>query len=106
MSRHSPAYSPDLSVRPLQLGLEIGKKTFVCAAAAVGLGLALPYSLSFAFEILTYLAFLVALTEGAISVLADLFECPRFALKKSLESIESLGASVLLLIASATIQLA
>ena len=73
---------------------EAAKKTLVCVGAAVAIGMALPYSMNFAFQTVTHLGFVVALTEGGLSVVADLLDEPDFALRKVVEGTETLGAAV------------
>lgn len=83
-----------------QICLEAGKKAAVCVATAYAIAAALPYSTHFAFVTITHLAFVVAFTEGVLSVIADLLDCPNYAVKKTIEGIETLGASALLVVAT------
>lgn len=83
-----------------QICLEAGKKAAICIAAAYAIAAALPYSTQFAFVTITHLAFVVAFTEGALSVIADLLDCPNYALKKTIEGVETLAASALLVVAT------
>ncbi|HEX6980193.1 MAG TPA: hypothetical protein VF342_12925 [Alphaproteobacteria bacterium] len=80
--------------------LEAAKKTLICLGAAIGISYALPYSPGFAFEMVTYLGFAVAFTEGAISVLADWMDSPDYAVSKIFEGVQSLGAATILALAT------
>jgi|GEM_PF-2840301 len=80
--------------------LATAKKTLICLGAAIGISYALPYSPAFAFEMVTYLGFAVAFTEGAISVLADWMEAPDYAVRKIFEGVQSLGAATILAVAT------
>ena len=88
---------PEAVVFPArQLCLEAARKAAICIAAALAIGAALPYSLMFAFVTVTQVGFLVALSEGAISFLAELLGAPEYGFRKIFEAIETLGASALL----------
>lgn len=76
-------------------------KTLLCGATAAVIALLLPYSSDFALRTVTQLGFTVALAEGVLSLLADLFDAPDYARRKILEGVESLLASAVL--ASATL---
>jgi hypothetical protein len=89
-----------------QLCIEAGKKAVVCFGAAIAIGAALPYSLDFAFQTVTHLGFVVALTEGAVSIVADLLDRPKLAVRMIVEGVETLGASVVLAGASLYVQIA
>ena len=96
----------DITAIPARrLCTEAAKKSVLCLGAAVAIGAALPYSMNFAFQAVTHLGFVVALTEGALSVLADLLDQPDFATRKIIEGIETLGASVVIAAASLYVQL-
>jgi hypothetical protein len=84
--------------------VEASKKALICGGAAMAIGFALPYSFDFAFQTVTHLGFAVALTEGAISTVADLLDAPDYALKKITEAIETLAASAVLAAASTALQ--
>jgi hypothetical protein len=86
------------------LCVEASKNALICAGAATAIGFALPYSLDFAFQTVTHLGFAVALTEGAISTVADLLDAPHYALKKITEAVETLCASIILAAASLGVQ--
>jgi len=90
-------HSAEVLVQPLRLCREAAKKAAICLAAAFAISMALPYSTGFTFQTVTYLAFLVALTEGALSVVAELLDFRTYAIRKTLESVETLGASLVLL---------
>jgi len=90
-------YTAEAPVQPFRLCREAAKKAVVCIAAAFAISAALPYSTAFTFQSVTYVAFLVAFTEGALSVVAELLEFRTYAIKKTLEGIETLGASLVLL---------
>jgi hypothetical protein len=71
-------------------------KTLLCGGTAAVIALVLPYSTDFALQTVTYLGFVVALTEGVLSMFADLFDAPDYALKKIVEGVETLTASTVL----------
>ena len=71
-------------------------KTLLCGGTAAVIALLLPYSSDFALQTVTQLGFTVALSEGVLSLLADLFDAPNYALKKIVEGIETLIASTVL----------
>lgn len=76
--------------------VEATLKTMLCGGTAAVIALLLPYPTDFALHTVTYLGFTVALTEGILSMLADLFDAPTYALKKIVESVETLAASTVL----------
>jgi hypothetical protein len=78
-------------------------KTILCGGAAAVIALLLPYSSDFALKTVTHLGFTVALAEGVLSMFADLFDAPTYALKKIVEGVETLIASSIL--AAATLAL-
>jgi hypothetical protein len=82
---------------------EAAWKTTLCGGAAAVIALLLPYSSDFALQTVTHLGFAVALTEGVLSMFADLFDAPHYALKKIVEGVETLIASSVL--AAATLVL-
>lgn len=71
-------------------------KTLLCGGTAAVIALLLPYSPDFALRTVTHLGFVVALTEGVLSLFADLFDAPQFALRKIVEGVETLIASTVL----------
>jgi hypothetical protein len=79
-------------------------KTLLCGGTAAVIALLLPYSTDFALHTVTLLGFTVALTEGVLSMLADLFDAPGYAFKKIIEGIETLIASMVLALATLAIQ--
>ena len=79
-------------------------KTLLCGGTAAVIALLLPYSTDFALQTVTQLGFVVALTEGILSMLADLFDAPGYALKKIVEGIETLIASMVLALATLILQ--
>ncbi|HEX2115938.1 MAG TPA: hypothetical protein VHM01_16150 [Alphaproteobacteria bacterium] len=79
-------------------------KTMLCGGTAAVIALLLPYSTDFALQTVTQLGFAVALTEGVLSMLADLFDAPGYALKKIVEGVETLIASMVLALATLTLQ--
>jgi hypothetical protein len=79
-----------------RLCIEGTKKTALCIGAAIAVGAVLPYSFAFAFQVVTYLGFTVALAEGLLSAFAEILEDPDWAVTKITEAIETLGASVAL----------
>ncbi len=88
-----------------QLCMETGKKALVCLGAALAIGAALPYSMGFAFQIVTHLGFVIALTEGALSVVGDLLDHPEFAFRRIVEGTETLGAAVTTAVAALYFQI-
>lgn len=88
-----------------RLCVEAGKKALLCLGAALAIGAALPYSMGFAFQTVTHLGFVVALTEGALSVVADLLDQPDFAFRRIVEGTETLGAAVATAIATLYFQI-
>jgi hypothetical protein len=79
-------------------------KTILCGGTAAVIALLLPYSADFALNTVTHLGFAVALTEGVLSMLADLFDAPGYALRKIVEAVETLIASTTLALATAVLQ--
>jgi hypothetical protein len=77
-------------------------KTTLCMGTAAIASL-LPYSPDFALRTVTYLGFVVALTEGVLSMFADLFDAPDYAAKKIVEGVETLAASTVLAAATLTL---
>jgi hypothetical protein len=71
-------------------------KTMLCGGTAAVIALLLPYSPDFALQTVTHLGFAVALAEGVLSMFADLFDAPNYALKKIVEGVETLIASSVL----------
>jgi hypothetical protein len=83
---------------------EASWKTLLCGGTAAVIALLLPYSTDFALQTVTQLGFTVALTEGVLSMLADLFDAPGYALKKIIEGVETLIASMVLALATLALQ--
>jgi hypothetical protein len=79
-------------------------KTILCGGTAAVIALLLPYSADFALHTVTHLGFTVALTEGLLSMLADLFDAPGYALRKIVEAVETLIASMTLALATVILQ--
>jgi hypothetical protein len=94
------AHAP-LALPARALITEATVKTLLCGGTAAVIALLLPYSSDFALQTVTQLGFAVALSEGVLSLFADLFDAPSYALKKIIEGIETLIASTIL--AAATI---
>jgi hypothetical protein len=89
------AHAP-LALPARALITEATLKTLLCGGTAAVIALLLPYSSDFALQTVTELGFAVALTEGVLSLFADLFDAPSYALKKIVEGIETLIASTVL----------
>lgn len=80
--------------------MEATWKTLLCGGTAAVIALLLPYSTDFALQTVTMLGFTVALTEGVLSMLADLFDAPGYAHRKIVEAVETLIASMTLALAT------
>ena len=78
-------------------------KTLLCGGTAAVIALLLPYSSDFALVTVTQLGFVVALAEGVLSMFADLFDAPTYAVKKIVEGIETLIASCALAVLTAAL---
>jgi hypothetical protein len=91
-----------VAVPTRQICVESVKKAALCIAAVTGIGAALPYSYDFAFHAVTYLGFAVALAEGTLSAVGDMTGDHDYALRKITEAVETLGASLALLVARVT----